>query len=312
MEHRQLGRSGPLVSAVGLGTNNLGSRLDDRAAAEVLDRAFELGVTFIDTADVYGRSYGAGAGASESQLGRLLGARRRDVVLATKFGHEMSDSLAERGASRRWIEKAAEASLRRLQTDWIDLYQLHVADPATPIEETLRALEDLVQAGKVRYVGHSNLAAWQIVDADWTARAHDLARPVSAQMHYSLLAREIQAEVIPACEALGLGIIPYFPLESGFLTGKYRRNGAGTGRLVGSDREAGMKTPTNFDRLEPMEAFAVERGRGLLDLAFGWLLSQPIVGPVIASASTAEQVAANVAAAEWRLSAAEMDAVAGL
>jgi aryl-alcohol dehydrogenase-like predicted oxidoreductase len=312
MEYRQLGSGGPRVSAVGLGANNLGGRLDDRAAAEVLDRAFELGVTLIDTADIYGYSSDAGPGASESQLGRLLGTRRQNLILATKFGNAMSDSPAERGASRRWIEKAAEASLRRLQTDWIDLYQVHLPDPSTPIEETLRALDDLVKAGKVRYVGHSNFAAWQIADADWTARAHDLARPVSAQMHYSLLTRDIQAEVIPACQAFGLGLIPYFPLESGFLTGKYRRDGAGSGRLVGSSREAAVKTPTGFDRIERMEAFAAERGRRLLDLAFGWLLSQPIVGSVIASASTADQVAANVAAAEWRLSADEMDAVAGL
>lgn len=312
MESRRLGSSGPLVPAVGLGTNNFGGRLDDVAARSVLERALELGVAFIDTADVYGRSYGAGAGASESQLGRLLGARRKDVILATKFGSPMSDAPDESGASRPWIERAAEASLRRLQTDWIDLYQLHVPDPATPIEETLRALEDLVQAGKIRYVGHSNLAAWQIADADWTARARNLARPVSAQIHYSLLTREIQAEVIPACEAFGVGIIPYFPLESGFLTGKYRPGGKGAGRLAESQRAADIMTPPNYDRIGRMEAFAAERGRQLLDLAFGWLLSQPIVGPVIASASTAEQVTANVAAAEWRLSADEMDAVAGL
>ncbi len=312
MESRRLGSSGPLVPAVGLGTNNFGGRLDDAAAGSVLGKALELGVTFIDTADIYGRSSGAGAGASESQLGRLLGTRRKEVILATKFGSPMSDSPGESGASRRWIERAAEASLRRLQTDWIDLYQLHVPDPATPIEETLRALEDLVKAGKVRYVGHSNYAAWQTVDADWTARARDLARPVSAQMHYSLLTRDIQAEVIPACEAFGVGIIPYFPLESGFLTGKYRPGGRGAGRLVESQRAAEIMTPPNYDRIGRMEAFAAERGRHLLDLAFGWLLSQPIVGPVIASASTAEQVATNVVAAEWRLTEDEMDAVAGL
>jgi aryl-alcohol dehydrogenase-like predicted oxidoreductase len=310
VESRRLGSSGPLVSAMGLGTNNFGSRLDDVAAGRVLDRALELGVTFVDTADIYGRGSEAGSGASESQLGRLLGGRRRDVILATKFGHPMSDAQEERGASRRWIERAAEGSLRRLQTDWIDLYQVHVPDPATPVEETLRALEDLVRAGKVRYVGHSNFAAWQIADADWTARTCGLTRPVSAQMHYSLLTRAIQVEVIAVCEAFGLGIIPYFPLESGFLSGKYLPGGEATGRLTESQRAAEIMTPANFERIGRMEAFAAERGRHLLDLALGWLLSQPIVGPVIASASAPEQVAANVAAAGWRLSAEEMDAVA--
>jgi aryl-alcohol dehydrogenase-like predicted oxidoreductase len=312
VESRRLGSSGPLVSAVGLGTNNFGSRLDDPAAGRVLDRALELGVTFIDTADIYGRGSEAGPGASESQLGRLLGSRRRDVILATKFGHPMSGSPDEGGASRRWIEQAVEGSLRRLQTDWIDLYQVHVPDPATPIEETLRALDDLVRAGKVRYVGHSNFAAWQIADAEWTSRTLGLAHPVSAQMHYSLLTRAIQAEVMPACEAFGLGVIPYFPLESGFLSGKYLPGGEATGRLVGSPRAAEIMTAANLDRLGRMEAYAAERGRHVLDLAFGWLLSQPVVGPVIASASTPEQIAANVAAAGWRLSAQEMDAVAGM
>jgi aryl-alcohol dehydrogenase-like predicted oxidoreductase len=312
VEHRRLGHAGLTVPAVGLGTNNLGSRLDDKAAGAVLDAALELGVTFIDTADVYGRSSGAGAGASESQLGRLLAGRRQSVVLATKFGSPMSDSPDERGASRDWIVRAAEASLRRLGTDYIDLYQIHVPDPATPIEETLRALGDLVSAGKVRYVGHSNFAAWQIADADWTARTNGLARPISAQMHYNVLARSIQAEVIPACEAFGLGLIPYFPLESGFLTGKYRPGGVGTGRLAESPRSAEILTGDNFDRLAGLEAFTAERGHSLLDLAFGWLLSQPIVGPVIASASSPDQVRANARAAEWRLSAEEMAGVAAL
>jgi aryl-alcohol dehydrogenase-like predicted oxidoreductase len=312
VELRRLGSSGPLVSAVGLGTNNFGSRLDDAAAGAVLDRALALGVTFLDTADIYGRGSEAGPGASESQLGRLLGGRRREVTLATKFGHPMSDSPDDRGASRRWIERAVEGSLRRLRTDWIDLYQVHVPDPATPVEETLRALEDLVRSGKVRYVGHSNFAAWQIADADWTARTCGLARPVSAQMHYSLLTRAILAEVIPACEAFGLAIIPYYPLESGFLSGKYLPGGESRGRLTGSQRAGELITPANLERIGRMEAFAAQRGRHLLDLAFGWLLSQPIVGPVIASASTPEQVAANVAAAEWRLSVEEMDAVAGI
>ncbi len=312
MEYRRLGDSGPLVSAVGLGSNNFGGWLNDGAAGAVLDAALELGVTFIDTADVYGRGSGAGPGSSESQLGRLLGPRRQKVLLATKFGNPMSDSPAERGASRDWIMQAVEGSLRRLATDYLDLYQLHLPDPATPMEETLRALDDLVGAGKVRYVGHSNLAAWQIADADWTARTQHLARPISAQMHYNLVTRGIQAEVIPACRAYGLGLIPYFPLEAGFLTGKYRRDGTGQGRLARSARKGEIMTEANFARLDALEAFARDRGHGLLDLAFGWLLSQPVVGPVIASASSPDQVRANVAAAGWRLSEDEMNVVAGL
>jgi aryl-alcohol dehydrogenase-like predicted oxidoreductase len=187
-----------------------------------------------------------------------------------------------------------------------------VPDPATPIEETLRALDDLVRSGKVRYVGHSNFPAWQIADADWTARVEHLARPISAQLHYNLLNRAIQAEVIPACQAHGIGLIPYFPLESGFLTGKYRADGQGRGRLSESARAGNVMTPANFERVAAFEAFAAEKAHTLLDLAFGWLLSQPIVGSVIASASTPEQVKANVAAAEWRLTPDQMSAFSAL
>jgi aryl-alcohol dehydrogenase-like predicted oxidoreductase len=312
VEYRRLGDAGPQVSAVGLGTNNFAGRLNDEAARAVLGEALELGVTFVDTADVYGRGSEEGLGASESQLGRLLAERRQDVILATKFGLAMGESVYDRGASRGWIVRAAEASLRRLRTDYIDLYQVHTPDPETPIEETLRALDDLVGAGKVRWVGHSNFAAWQIADANWTARTNHLSRPISAQMHYNLLVRNIQAEVIPACQSFGLGVIPYFPLESGFLTGKYRSTGEGTGRLAGSAHSAEVLTDANFARIERLERFAAERKRKLLDLAFGWLLSQPIVGSVIASASSPDQVKANVSAAEWRLSAAEMEEVAKL
>ena len=312
MELRRLGDSELLVSAVGLGTNNFAGRLDDEAAGLVLDEALEQGITFIDTADIYGRGSEEGTGASESQLGRLMAGRRHDFVLATKVGSPMGESPAKRGASRRWILTEIENSLRRLQTDYIDLYQIHVPDPETPIEETLRALDDLARSGKVRHVGHSNFAAWQIADADWTARTQNLARPISAQMHYSLLTRGISAEVIPACEAHGLGIIPYFPLESGFLTGKYKPGGEGRGRLSESPRAHEVMTPANFERVAAFERFASARGHSLLDLAFGWLLSQPIVTSVIASASTPEQVRANVAAAEWRLSAPDMDELAAL
>jgi aryl-alcohol dehydrogenase-like predicted oxidoreductase len=312
VELRRLGDSGLMVSSVGLGTNNFAGRLDDEAARVVLNEALEQGITFIDTADIYGHGSKEGPGGSESQLGRLLEGRRARFVVATKFGMSMSESPLERGASRRWIVQAVENSLRRLRTDYIDLYQVHAPDSETPIEETLRSLDDLVRSGKVRYVGHSNFAAWQIVDADWTARSENLARPISAQMHYSLLTRAIGAEVIPACAAHGLGVIPYFPLESGFLTGKYRPGGEGRGRLSESARAAEVMTPQGFERIAAFERFAGERGHSLLDLAFGWLLSQPIVASVIASASTPEQVRANVAAAEWRLSAADMESFAAL
>ena len=312
MEYRRLGDSGLLVSAVGLGTNNFAGRLNDEAARAVLDQAVDLGVSFIDVADMYGQGSKEGPGASENQLGRLLAGRRTNFILATKFGQPMGESIYERGASRGWIVRAVEGSLRRLRTDYIDLYQVHTPDQQTPIEETLRALDDLVRTGKVRWVGHSNFAAWQIADAEWTARTEHLARPISAQMHYNLLVRGIQGEVIPACRAFGLGVIPYFPLESGFLTGKYRSNGEGKGRLAESARSGQVLTKENFERIELLEGFAVERGHKLLELAFGWLLSQQVVGSVIASASSPDQVRANVAAAEWRLSAAEMEEVAAL
>ena len=305
MEYRRLGRSGLLVSAVGLGTNNFGTRLDEAGTRRVLDQALELGITFVDTADSYGR------GASEALIGKLLGPRRKDVVLATKFSSPMGDSPYQRGTSRRWLIEALDASLRRLATDAIDLYQIHFPDPETPIEETLRALDDVVAAGKVRYVGYSNFAAWQIVEGQWTARSEHLVRPISTQNHYNLLRREVEAEVLPAARAHGLGVIPYFPLESGFLTGKYRPGKTPQGaRLEGSARAGEVLRPANFERLERWEAFASSRGRSLLELAVGWLLSHPEVGSVIAGASSAEQVRANVEAGTWRLEAAEMEMVA--
>jgi aryl-alcohol dehydrogenase-like predicted oxidoreductase len=290
---------------VGLGTNNFGTRLDEAGTRRVLDQALELGVTFVDTSDSYGR------GASEALIGKLLGPRRKDVVLATKFSSPMGDSPYQRGTSRRWMMEALDASLRRLATDAIDLYQIHFPDPETPIEETLRALDDVVAAGKVRYVGYSNFAAWQIVEGQWTARSEHLVRPISTQNHYNLLRREVEAEVLPAARAHGLGVIPYFPLESGFLTGKYRPGKTPQGaRLEGSARAGEVLRPANFERLERWEAFASSRGRSLVELAVGWLLSHPEVGSVIAGASSAEQVRANVEAGTWRLEAAEMEMVA--
>jgi len=304
MEFRHLGSSGLLVSALGLGTNNLGSRLDESESRAVVHRALDSGVTFIDTADVYGR------GQSETVLGAILGDRRPDVVLATKAGAAFGDRPWERGASRRWLMTAIEGSLRRLRTDWVDLYQIHFPDPTTPIEETLRALDDMVRAGKVRYVGTSNFAAWQIAEAQWTARVGGLAQPISVQHHYNLIRREAEAEVLPVARAHGLGVIPFFPLASGFLSGKYRPGVTPTsGRLVGNPSAERILTEANFRHLDALEAFAGSRGRTVLDLAFAWLLSQPEIGPVIASASSAEQVQANAAAAEWRLTAEELAAV---
>lgn len=307
MEHRRLGRSGLLVSEVGLGTNNFGTRLDEQQSRAVLDQALDLGVTFLDTADIYGR------GASESMLGKLLGPRRHDVVLATKVGMPMSDSPYERGGSRRWIRREIEASLRRLATDHVDLYQLHEPDPETPIAETLGTLDDLVREGKVRYVGLSNFAGWQAMDADWTARSAGLVRPVSAQDHYSLLTREISRELLPACRALGMGLIPYYPLESGFLTGKYRPGVIPEGARLGeSPRAERVLTEENFRRLARWEAFAREHDHTLVDLAFAWLLGHAEVASVIASASSPGQVRQNVQAAGWRLDPEEMETVTAI
>lgn len=298
MDFRRVGNSGLVVSAVGLGTNNLGMKLDAAGSREVVHAALDAGITLFDTADSYG--------ASEERLGELLHGRRDDVVLATKFGGDVrrrgGDNGEDWGArgSRRYIRRAVESSLRRLQTDWIDLYQLHVPDPVTPIEETLSALSDLVRAGKVRYLGSSNLAGWQVADAEWTARTRGLERFVSAQNEYSWLRRGIETDVVPALEQYGIGLLPYFPLASGLLTGKYRRGeapAAGT-RIKDWGRES-VLTDDTFDVLEALESFAKERGITLLDVAIGGLAAQPAVASVIAGATSAAQVRANVAAGAW-------------
>jgi aryl-alcohol dehydrogenase-like predicted oxidoreductase len=297
MELRRLGSSGLLVSAVGLGTNNFGSRLQLDGAQVVVNKALDLGVNFIDTADSYGR------GRSEEILGESLGKRRHEALIATKFGNPMGDSPYERGASRSWIIKSAENSLKRLKTDYIDLYQVHRPDPGTPHEETLQALDDLVKSGKVRYVGHSNFKAWQISDLDWRAQHGHYARPVSAQHQYSLIARDLESEVIPACEALGLGVIPFSPLGGGFLTGKYERGSLPAGaRLTNSPEamRARFITEANYTKLDGLNAFAKERGITMLDIAIGWLLRKPVVSSVIAGAMTAEQLEQNAKAGEWR------------
>ena len=300
MKIRNLGRSGLQVSLVGLGCNNFGGRLDLAATRKVVHRALDLGITLFDTADIYGER-----GRSEEHLGESLGDRRKDIVLATKFGMAMDDAGVRKGASRRYILSAVEASLKRLKTDWIDLYQLHQPDPLTPIEETLRALDDLIRQGKVRYVGCSNLPAWQVVDALWTAKHAGLDRFVCCQDEYSLVVREPERELIPMMERHGLGLLPYFPLASGLLTGKYKRNASmpAGARLTGTKRLADRYlTEANWAIVERLEDFCARRGRTLLELAFSWLAARPTVASVIAGATQPEQVEANVRAVEWNLS----------
>jgi len=302
METKLLGRSGLRVSVVGLGCNNFGMRCDQAQTRAVVAKALDLGVTLFDTADVYGPR-----GVSEEYLGKALENRRGDVIVATKFAMPMGESPLMRGGSRRWVMKAAEASLRRLGTDYIDLYQMHFPDAGTPIEETLRALDDLVRQGKVRYVGCSNFSGWQVVEAAWTAKSANLAQFVSAQNFYNLLERNVEKELVPACNAYGLGVLPYFPLASGLLTGKYKRGEAApAGTLLSAARFAGALNDKNFDRMEKLAQFAAGAGHTLLKLAIGWLASQPHVPSVISGATSPEQVEANVRAAEWKLSAAEL------
>jgi aryl-alcohol dehydrogenase-like predicted oxidoreductase len=310
MDQRALGKAGPKVSVVGLGCNNFGGRLDLEGARAVIHKALDLGVTLFDTADMYGNR-----GGSEEILGAVLGARRKDIVLATKFGMAMDDAGAMQGAAPAYIKRAVEASLKRLNTDWIDLYQLHQLDPKTPIEATLRALDDLVREGKVRYIGCSNLPAWQVVEAEWTSRAHGLAPFVSCQDEYSLLVRGIERELVPAMRAYGLGLLPYFPLAGGLLTGKYRRNApmpAGA-RLAASKNMADRyMTEAGWQSVEGLGAFAAERGKTLLELAFAWLLARRPVSSVIAGATTPEQIEQNVAASHWKLTPEEVSAIDAL
>jgi aryl-alcohol dehydrogenase-like predicted oxidoreductase len=299
MQLRNLGRSGLRVSVIGLGCNNFGGRIDLEASRRVVDRAIDRGITFFDTADIYGNG-----GGSETILGEILGERRKEIVLASKFGMVMNEERGLKGGSRRYIMRAVEDSLKRLKTDWIDLYQFHEPDPLTPIEETLRALDDLVRQGKVRYIGCSNMPAWQVVEAQWTSKSLGIESFISCQDEYSLLVRGVERDLLPAAKAYGLGLIPYFPLASGLLTGKYRRDAPlpeGT-RLANTQRLANRYVnEENWDRVERLERFAKERGRGLLDLAFAWLLSRPQVASVIAGATKPDQVDQNVATAEWTL-----------
>ncbi|MDQ2791869.1 MAG: aldo/keto reductase [Pseudonocardiales bacterium] len=299
MRYRQLGESGLTVSVVGLGGNNFGGRVGLEETRSVVDAAIDCGVTLVDTADIYG-----GKGGSEDVLGQVLAGRRESVVLATKFGMDMGDRTVARG-SRKYIRCAVEASLRRLQTDYIDLYQYHAPDGVTPLEETLATLDDLITDGKVRYIGSSNFAGWQVADADWIARTQHQAGFVSAQNHYSLLQRDAEREVIPSCVNRRVGVLPYFPLANGLLTGKYSRGQApprGT-RLAGRESEL---TDDVFDKLESLERFGAEHGRSLLEVAIAGLAAMPAIASVITGATRPEQVRANAAAGEWELSSEEL------
>jgi aryl-alcohol dehydrogenase-like predicted oxidoreductase len=308
MTYQQLGLSGLTVSTVGLGCNNFGARMADEDVPAVVNAAIDTGITLLDTADVYGN-----AGGSEVLLGEALGSRRGEVIIATKFGSDMRGAngpdWGARG-SRRYIRIAVENSLRRLGTDWIDLYQLHEPDPNTPIEETLAALTEIVAEGKVRYIGSSNLAGWQVIDADWTARTSGFEAFISAQNEYSWLNRSVETELVPALEHTGQSLLPYFPLASGLLTGKYRRGQSAPagGRLARAGHTERLDT-ANFDLIEAVEAYAAERSLSMLQVAIGGLAAMPTVGSVIAGATSAEQVKQNVDAGLWVPSGDDLEAL---
>ena len=312
MKYRQLGRSGLTVSVVGLGCNNFGGKplhaeagtvygfMDLAQTRAVVDAAFEAGVTLYDTADVYGQ------GGSETFLGEIFKGRRHEVVLATKWGSGMDARPDIAWGSRRYVRQACEASLRRLKTDYIDLYQMHWPDPRTPLAETIDALDELVNDGKLRYTGHSHFSGWQVADGDWIARSAGRTRFISAQNHYSLLERTAEAELLPACERFGVGLLPYFPLANGLLTGKYRRGQpapSGT-RMAGRTIDA-----ATYDLIEALLDYAQARGRTLVDIAVGALLAKPVVASVITGATKAAQIQSNAAAATWAPSAEDLQAL---
>jgi aryl-alcohol dehydrogenase-like predicted oxidoreductase len=304
MQIRNLGGSGLRVSAVGLGCNNFGQRVDLEGSRKVIHRALDLGITLFDTADIY-----AGMGGSETVLGTVLGDKRKDIVLATKYSKPMASDGTKQGASRRYIMNAVEASLRRLKTDYIDLYQQHDYDELTPIDETLRALDDLIRQGKVRYIGNSNFPAWRVAEAEHVARAMNVSRFISCQDEYSLVVRNIEKDLLPCAREYRLGVLPFFPLASGLLTGKYKR-----GEAAPADTRFGKApqlrdryvTPRNEDIVEKLQVFAKERGRSMLELAFSWLAARPQVASVIAGATRVEQVEQNVKAIAWTLSPEEV------
>ena len=308
MEERNLGRSGLRVSLVGLGCNNFAGRIDFAATKAVVHKALDLGITLFDNADTYGDP----RGGAEDYLGQILGDRRKDIVLATKFGRPMDGSGRMEGASRRYIVDACEASLGRLRTDYIDLYWQHIEDPRTPPEETMRALDDLVRQGKVRYVACSTLMSWQVADANWIAKSQGLEPFIACQERYSLLEREYEANMSRMVAAHGLGLIPFSPLANGLLTGKYRRNQtlpAGA-RLTNTPRMADRYlTERNWTIVERLADFSASRGRSMLELAMSWLAARPAVGSIIAGATRPEQLEENVRAVDWALSQEDMDEI---
>ena len=305
MEYRYLGRSGLQVSVVGLGCNNFGGRIDEAQSTTVVNMALDLGINLFDTADVYGNR-----GPSEEILGRALRGKRRNAVIATKFAMQMGEGPHWAGGSRRYIYDAVDASLQRLGTDYIDLYQMHAPDPHTPIEETLRALDDLVRAGKIRYIGNSNFSAAQATEAAWVAKTEHLTPFVSAQNHYNLLERGIERELTATCAKYGLGILPFFPLASGFLTGKHRPGQpAMEGTRLAGPMGQRLLNEANFETLQKLEQIAEGAGRSMLELAMSWLAQQPQVASVIAGATKPEQVQANVDAVHWQLSPDELTAI---
>ncbi len=305
MNYRSLGKSGLKVSAIGLGTNQFGGKVDAGLTKNIIHAALDIGINFIDTADVYQD------GLSEEFIGRALAGRRQEALIATKVYYEVGEGPNDRGASRQHIMNGVEASLKRLKTDYIDLYQIHSWDEDTPLEETMRALNDLVHAGKVRYIGASNFSAWQLVWAIAIAKEMDWIEFVSIQPHYHMLERAIEQEMIPACISFEIGILPYFPLAGGFLTGKYRQDKPAPPGSRGESSEYVQRymTPINYSKMAKLIAFADEHNRSMIDLAHAWLLAQPQISSVISGATSVEQVQANAAAVDWELSDEEAAAV---
>ena len=305
MEYRYLGHSGLQVSVVGLGCNNFGGRTDEAQSVEVVNTAIDLGINLFDTSDSYGNR-----GGSEEILGRALKGKRRDVIIASKFSSPMGEGPHWSGGSRRYIHDAVDASLRRLGTDYIDVYQYHFPDPHTPLEETLRALDDLVRDGKVRYIGNSNFTPSQVVEAAWIAKTEHLTPFISAQNQYNLLERSIEKELVPVCARYGLGILPFFPLASGFLTGKHRPGQpAQEGTRLAGPMGQRILTEGNYETLQKLEAIAERAGHTMLELAMSWLAQQPQISSVIAGATKPEQVKSNVESVNWKLTPEDLAAV---
>ena len=303
MEYRRIGSSGLKVTEIGLGGNNFGMRADEETSITIINNALEMGINFIDTAEMYAQ------GRSEELVGKAVKGKRPQVIIATKFGLPMTVGPTQQGGSRSYIMKAVDASLKRLNTDYIDLYYFHSPDTSTPVQETLRALDDLVRTGKVRYIGCSNFAAWQLCEALWTSKLNNLESFIVVQSKYNLLDRSVESELVPCCESYGVGLIPWGPLAGGFLTGKYHR-----GLEVAEGMRLAKPIPiysdvlndTNFDKLDKLEAFAKERGHSVGELAIAWLLFHPWLSSVIAGAMNIEQLSTNIAAADWKLTAEDI------